>query len=207
MDKKLKGLSKYTFDMVDGRIVVKNHRGSILKGYMIPGYKKYYTLMDDNRKKRYYGEHILAFYYKNPHLPALCNKFMDKGVFLTIDGKIRTEVHRARQYNVFSGIDEALETVLLVKAYQQGDVSPILMWLAEVREKAVYTVTRFGKCSFSKARYCLDAADVRFWSQLETFNVQKIMPLFAMYCKCLRQEIMSARTVPVSFEKKYINER
>lgn len=190
---KLKGLSKYIFDMQDGRIVVKNINNRPLKGIMLRDCRKIYTLMCDNGKKRNYGENVLAFYYNNPHLPALCNNFNTTEVHLNKDGEIITDFHRARRYDVFGSIDEALETVLLIKQYQQGDVSAILTWLKEARENAMYTVTKFGHCSLSKAKSCLDGADNRFLSQLETFNVRRIMPLFAMYCKCLKQEIIQQK--------------
>lgn len=198
---KLKFLSKYIFDMQDGRVIVKNINKRPLNGKMLRDYRKVYTLVCDDGKKRDYGENVLAFYYNNPHMPALCNNFRDAGVHFTMDGEIKTEIHRARRYDVFSSIDEALETVLLIKAYQQGNVSPILTWLTQARENALYTVTKFGHCSVGKAKLCLDGADMRFWQQLETFNVHRIMPLFAMYCKCLKQEILSNKTALGGFVK------
>lgn len=188
---KLKGLSKYIFNMSDRRIIVKNLNKHPLKGKVLRDYRKIYTLVCDDGKKRDYGENVLVFYYNNPHLPALCNNFNATGVHFNKDGEIITDFHRARRYDVFGSIDEALETVLLIKSYQQGNVSPILTWLTEARNNAIYTVTKFGHCSMGKAKLCLDGADMRFWQQLETFNVRRIMPLFAMYCKCLKQEIIS----------------
>ena len=42
-----------------------------------------------------------------------------------------------------------------------------------------------------RAEECLEGGEERFLKQLENFNVRRIMPLFAMLCKCLKVEIMN----------------
>lgn len=198
----LKGLSRYTFDMNDGRIIVRNLDGRILHGTVWPDQRTVYTLLCDDKKKRRYKEGTLAFYFNNPQLPALCNNFNVTGVHLSQSGEVITDFHPARKYDVFGSIDDALETLLLVKSYKQGDKYPMFLWMKQARDNALYTVTKFRHYGFERAKACLDGADMRFLSQLETFNIRRIMPLFAMYCKCLKQELMCNALISFD-EKKY----
>lgn len=188
----LEGLGKYRFEITDNGLVVTHVRlGHKLKGQAAAHSQRVYMLTCDDGKLRRYGENVLIYYCKNPQLPALCNNFLGYGVRFSADGQPLTEPKNHRRYDVFESIDDALETVMLVRAYQHGDVGPMLVWMKDARPRAVDAVTKFGKCGRKRAEECLEGGEDRFLKQLETFNVRRIMPLFAMLCKCLKVEIMN----------------
>lgn len=188
----LKGLGKYRFEITDNGLVVTHVRlGHKLKGQAAAHSQRVYMLTCDDGKLRRYGENVLMYYCKNPQLPALCNNFLGYGVRFSADGQPLAEPKNHRRYDVFESIDDALETVMLVRAYQHGDVGPMLVWMKDARPRAVDAVTKFGKCGRKRAEECLEGGEDRFLKQLETFNVRRIMPLFAMLCKCLKVEIMN----------------
>lgn len=99
-----------------------------------------------------------------------------------------TDFKRKRCYDVFSDLDDAMNTLMLIKAWQRGDKAPVLLWLKDARINARYTLAKFGHRRVSE---CLDAAEERFKNQLDHYNVTRVMPLFAMFCKCLKVEILN----------------
>jgi len=91
---------------------------------------------------------------------------------------------------VFRDIDDALETVLRVKAYREGDVAPMIQWVESSRSAAISTVAKVCCAPYGRVTDLFDAATERFYRQLDKFNVRRIMPLFAMLCKCIKQEVL-----------------
>lgn len=191
-DVKLKGLSRYSFSFIDGRLFIKSQTRT-MKG-CIRGGRPSYNLTGDDGKVRIYNEKVLKFYIKNPDLPALCNNFVHKTrVYLSDDGDILPALKLKGRWDVFRGIDDALETVMILKAYNEGDSGPLQQWLIEARKNACYAITKFGKVGLKTAESCMDDAEELFMEQISNYNTKRIAPLFAMLCKCLRVQIEFVR--------------
>lgn len=188
---KLKGLSRYEFKVVNERLVIRNSKGMFLSGHSHTDGNLYYRLLADDGKYKSYTEKTLRFYIANPQFPAYINNLTKKtGIHLTDDGTLITDFKRKRRYNVFSDLNDAMNTLLLIKSWQNGDKTPVLLWLKDARINARYTLARFGH---RRVTACLDAAEERFKNQLNNYNVQRIMPLFAMFCKCIKVEMLNRK--------------
>ncbi|MBD5131927.1 MAG: hypothetical protein HDT28_04970 [Clostridiales bacterium] len=194
-------MSGYSFNVIDGRLFVKNEEKT-LKG-CIRGGRPSYNLKGDDGKVRIYNDKVLKFYIKNPDLPALCNNFVHKTrVYLSDDGDILPSLKLNGRWDVFKGIDDALETVLIMKAYNEGDKGPLLEWIKGARKNVCYAITKFGKCGLKLAESCMDEAENLFMEQISNYNVKRIAPLFATLCKCLRVQIefVKGRELPYKDE-------
>lgn len=188
----LKGLSKYTLSIIDNSLIVRGNNRT-LKGNIRSG-RAVYTLRCDDGKVRRYADNVLRFYLKNQELPVLCNNLVYKTrVYLSDDGDILPALKLKGRWDVFRGIDDALETVLILKAYEEGDRGPLLEWLIEARKNACYAITKFGKVGLKTAENCMDDAEELFMEQVRNYNVKRILPLFAMLCKCLRVQVDFAK--------------
>ena len=200
-DVKLKGLSGYSFSVIDGRLFVKKQKRT-LKGTLRSG-RCVYNLKGDDGKSRGYNDNVLKFYIKNPDLPALCNNFVHKTrVYLSDEGDILPSLKLNGRWDVFKGIDDALETVLIMKAYNEGDKGPLLEWIKSARKNACYAITKFGKYGLKLAENCIDDAENLFMETVSNYNVKRIAPLFATFCKCLRVQIefVKGRELPYKDE-------
>ena len=197
------GLSRYRFSIQNDRVVVRSLRRGVLCGE--PKVRRYLLTGDDGKYKNY-PEKVLRFYMKNPHLPALCNNvFKASGIRLNDDGDITNDFRQKQRRNEFKSIDDALETVFLIKSFNQGDEGPVREWMKEAGPDAAATLARNGHFAYSRLLDCIDEAEEMFMDQLKRFNVQRIMPLFAMYCKCLQTTAKkkSSRELRYNNEIKY----
>lgn len=207
MDVTLKGLSQYRLSIVDGRVVVNNGKRTT-KGTLGSGGRYIYKLKGDDGKIRLYAENVLRFYMKNTDLPALCNNFVRKTrVYLSDDGDILPALKLKGRWDVFRGIDDALETVLVLKSYNEGDKGPLLEWMMEARKNACHAITKFGKVGFKLAESCMDEAEELFMEQIRNYNVKRILPLFSMLCKCLRVQIEFVRNKELPYNDEIYIER
>lgn len=181
-------MSQYRLSIIENRLIVQRGKrtlnGNIRSGRVV------YNLKGDDGKVRVYCDNVLRFYLKNQELPALCNNFVRKTrVYLSDDGDILSALKLKGRWDVFRGIDDALETVMILKAYDEGDSGPLQQWLIEARKNACYAITKFGKAGLKTAESCMDDAEELFMQQVRNYNVKRILPLFAMLCKCLRVQI------------------
>lgn len=202
----LKGLSQYRFSVIENRLIVQS-RTRTMKGTLRSG-RIFYFLKCDDGKKRMYGDNVLRFYLKHKELPALCNNLVYKTrVYLSDDGDILPALKLKGRWDVFRGIDDALETVLILKAYEEGDRGPLLEWLIEARKNACYAITKFGKVGLKTAENCMDDAEELFMEQVRNYNVKRILPLFAMLCKCLRVQVDFAKGKNLPYKDEIHTER
>lgn len=190
----LKGLSRYRFKVGSSGLVVESKSNGVLKGSERRGWRlKTFHLRGDDGRYRNYRTETLMFYVNNPELPALCTDLCHRGgVHLSADGKLISDFHPSRRFDVFRDINDALETVLLIKAYQEGDMVPVMMWVNRSRAAAVRVITKYRREGYEIVENCLAGGEARFYSQLRDMNVKRIMPLFAMLCKCIKQEILDS---------------
>lgn len=205
-DVTLNGLSKYSISIIDNRLIVRRNERT-LNGTIRSG-RIAYSLVGDDGKARWYNENVLRFYIKNPDLPALCNNFVHKTrVYLSDDGDILPALHLKGRWDTFRGIDDALETLFVLKAYNEGDKGPLLEWLKEARKNACYAITKFGKVGLKYAENCMDDAEELFMKQIQNYNVKRIAPLFATLCKCLRVQVEFVKGKELPYKDKFYIER
>lgn len=194
----LKGLSKYDVELVDGKVKVTNRYGRTVSPYASPAqYKPSYKLLTDCGNKKYISIGQLRFMLKHPEVSAdaiSCQgigiKFDDDGNVVNLNGGTRK-----RSYATFTGIEDALNTVLLLMSVKDGDDRPLLHFVEDSRWNAINTVARLLKCSISKvSRHFEKAAEV-FMKQVQDFNVREIKPLFSWLCKVLKYVVLAEEKV------------
>ena len=190
----LKGLSKYNVELVDGEVNVTNRYGRTVSSYTsLSQYKPKYKLLTDCGNRKYISIGQLRFMMKHPEVSAdaiSCRgigiKFDDDGNVVNLNGG-----NRKRSYATFTGIEDALNTVLFLMSVKNGDERPLLNFVADSRWNAIVTVARLLKCSISKVSRHFEKAVDEFMKQVKDFNVREIKPLFSWLCKVLKCVVLT----------------
>ncbi len=92
-----------------------------------------------------------------------------------------------KDFSVFRDIDDVLETVLIMKAAADGDVTFIYPLIESLKKNAVNTVRFFGgpRPSVKVLRESLEDAGELFMKTIKECNFRMILPLYARFCSCL----------------------
>lgn len=191
----LKGLSRYDIYTSAGSLVVKKRSTrKELRGSICQNGEKVYALKGDDGKVRRYRFRVLLFYLRNRKIPALVSGLYRYGISLHPDGSVNSDVRRATSCNTFTSIQEAMETLMVVKSWQDGEKASVLLWMRDARKNALNLCGRYGWCGRRRAEQCIPMAEEMFMNQLDNFRVRRVMPLFGMYCKCLKITIKDRKT-------------
>lgn len=78
-----------------------------------------------------------------------------------------------------------------------GDNVPLLKFVDEAKYNAINTVAGLLKCSISTVAIHYETAVDRFIKETKEFNVERIMPLFAWFCKVLRCVVKEQRSLKI----------
>ena len=185
------GLSKYSITVHNGIVQVRNKRtGHLLKltGHMS---NPHYTLLVDSDEPmlKCFSPGFLKFLMKNKEINAKVISPINDRIRFTNNGEI-IDLHdskgRKRPYNSFSDVDDALSTVLVMKAVSSGDMNFVYRFIMENRAKAVEKIAKLEYTSVERVRLHLAEGEEQFIAQLRTANCQRILPLFSWLCKCIR---------------------
>ena len=185
------GLSKYSITDHNGIVQVRNKKtGHLLKltGHMS---NPHYTLMVDSDEPmlKCFSPGFLRFLMKNKKIDAKVISPINDRIRFTNDGQIidlYDKKGKKRPYNSFSDIDDALSTVLVMKAVSIGDMNFVYKFIMENRTKAVEKIAKLEYTSVDKVKLHLAEGEEQFISQLRSANCQRILPLFYWLCKCIR---------------------
>lgn len=199
----LKGLSKYDIQFTDdNRVRVYS---LFYRRYISPrcrnGLEKY-QLQTDFGKSRHISVGQLRFMKNHPDVSADAISCRTVGIKFREDGSV-VDLYRGgvrkRKCTLFTGIDDALNTVLFLMQAADGDDTPILKFAEQARYNAITTVANMLKCSDSTVAIHFDTAVCRFVEQTKDFNVERIMPLFAWLCKVLKCVVKEQRNLKIIF--------
>jgi len=134
----------------------------------------------------------LRFMMKHPDVSADAISCRGAGIKFNDDGSVSNLYgnDRGRSYATFSGIDDALNTVLFLVAVADGDKKPLLRYSESARSNAITTVAKLLGCSYAHVSPYFEEAVDRFIKRVENFNVKNIKPLFAWLCKELKYVVL-----------------
>ncbi|MDE6444763.1 MAG: hypothetical protein K2K64_10150 [Muribaculaceae bacterium] len=194
------GLSKYTVTDHNGVVQVRNKRtGHLLKltGHMS---NPHYTLMVDSDEPmlKCFSQGFLKFLMKHPKIDAKVISPVNDRIRFTSDGEIIDlfdKKDRKKPYNSFSDIDDALSTILVMKAVSTGDMNFVCRFIMENRAKAVEKIAKLEYTSVDKVDLHLAEGEELFISQLRTASCQRILPLFSWLCKCIRTAYLEHKRI------------
>jgi len=201
----LKGLSKYDVRFTDdGEVRVYSLH---FRRYIPPirrDKQEKWQLQDDCGHSRHVTEGQLRFMRKHPDVPAWAISCRATGIKFRRDGTVANLYggERGRSYARFTSAQDALSTVLFLMQAADGDKVPLLRFVEEARENAVVTVSRLLGCGQGTVARHFEAAADRFVRETRTFNVERIMPLFAWLCKCLKYVVVENRNVKITYSGK-----
>lgn len=189
----IKGLPNYDFVDEDGIVKVFNKRRmrwvSPQKS-LSPGY----VLRNSNKYKHFsYG--FLRFLMQHPEIDAWQVSPLESRIKFADDGTV-IELYggkRKGRYNCFKDVDDALATVIAMKAAASGDWALIHRFIAESRENAIWTVAGLLKTTAAKVRESLEEGEERFIGQITTAHCEKIVPLYSWFCQCIKTEVLKKR--------------
>lgn len=187
-DVTLKNLSRYGFSWDGERLAVRVRRtGRIINGYKARYGQTYYLIRDDTTKRYAVSRKQILFLLRHPEIDYRIIDFRSLG--LTTDGTVtfpNEQTEKRRSYSTFRSIDDAIETCIIIKEYQQGNEGPLRLWIHEARKNAVDTVHQRMKCGYTATAESWDDAVETFIGELRNMNVRRIQPLFSWLCKCLQ---------------------
>lgn len=192
-DVTLKNLSRYSFSWDGERLEVRaRRRGKVMNGETRT-YGLRYKLSTDSgtRKTRSLSERQILFLLRFSELD--CEKIDFRSFGLTSDGTVTLPGKQAKKrkaYSTFKSIDDAIETCLIIKAFQQGNEGPLYLWIHDAKRNATNVAHRLEHCGYTAALEAWDDAVETFTGELRNMNVRRIQPLFSWLCKCLRHEII-----------------
>lgn len=188
----IKGLSRYDICEHQGKIQIRNKkRGSLVKLTNSDHTSPRYTMRVDSETPVYksFSPGFIRFLIKNPEIDAQAISPAEDNVRFTEDGRV-IDLHgssgRKKPYNSFQDVDEALTTVIIMKAASKGDLEFVYKFIMENREKAIKKVSHLEDVPIDIIRLHSAAGEEHFIYQLRTASCQKIIPLFAWLCKCIR---------------------
>ncbi|MCM1555872.1 MAG: hypothetical protein NC048_10335 [Bacteroides sp.] len=204
---KIKDLPNYEIDIKDGRLTVYSlsHRKTMkLRSYRnrTPGYAL-------QAKK---GEQMRTVWVSACTLRILMNR-PDLSIWdLYGTGESRAAIlEKRKRYggdndlprfrgDTFRNIDDAMETLQLLKRAQEGEITPLVCFLHGARTGAVNTVSGFTGIPPARVDLYFEEAEQKFLEQVKTLRVQRIMPLYPWLCKCLKAVCKEKRaTVPMDY--------
>lgn len=196
----IKGLSRYYFIETGNELVVISRKtGSKLK----KRHDGYYTLKVDSEKRWYkhYSEGFLKFLLKNPEIDALQINPKDLKITFNSDGTVRSykgKGEKKKPYHIFKDVDDAISTVLIMKAAQKGDLCLLYEFINENKVYAAYTTAKILKIDPKRIiRFSNESVDL-FIEQVKTAHCGKIIPLYAWLCKCFKIEFLkSSKTLRI----------
>lgn len=197
-DVTLKNLSRYSFSWDGERLRVRaRRRGKVINGEKRTYGLRYKLLTDSGtRKTRCLSEKQILFLLRFSELD--CEKIDFRSFGLTPDGTVTLpckQAKRKRSYSTFKSIDDAIETCLIIKAFQQGNEGPLRLWIHDAQRNATNVVHRQVYCGYTAALEAWDDAVETFIGELRDMNVRLLRPLFSWLCKCLRYEVLKRGTL------------
>lgn len=187
----IKGISRYDVTENKGKINVRNLKtGRVLKIRDTSTSPNYYVRIDsDTPEYKCFSPGFLRFLIKNPELDARTISPVNDQVRFTEDGSV-IDLHesagRKKPYNSFKDVDDALTTVIIMKAASSGDLNFVYNFIIKYRNDAIMKVAHLEDASLEKVRLHSADGEELFIRQLRTANCQRIIPLFAWLCKCIR---------------------
>lgn len=189
----IKGLPNYDFVDEDGIIKCFNKRRmrwvSPQKS-LSPGYTLRY-----NKKNKHFSYGFLRFLMLHPEIDAWQISPLESRIKFAEDGAV-IELYggsRKSRYNCFKDVDDALATVIAMKAAASGDMAFIHRFIAESRENAIWTVAGLLKTTAAKVRESLEDGEERFIEQIKTARCERIIPLYAWFCRCIKSAMLKKR--------------
>ncbi len=190
---KIKGLDKYDIVWENGRVKVwslyRRRWLSPLNG-TAPGF---HLMMD--KKPRHLSPGFLRFLMLHPEIDPRDIDPVRERVKFAPDGTVLdlwSEPRKGR-YSLFAGVDDALATVILMKAVSRGDRAYLYRWIDQARENAAWTVARLLKTTARKVSEHLEEGEKLFISQVCTARCETVIPLYAWFCRCIKSVMLSRR--------------
>lgn len=207
---KLSGLSKYDVTFAEEKVKVKNLKtGRFLSPFTsLSNNKPRWHLMTDSGNKKTVTIGQLRFMMKHPGVSADAISARNAGIQFNDDGSVSNLYgnDRNRSYATFTGIDDALNTVLFLVMVADGDKKPLLKYIDSARYNAITTVAKLLKRPYSRVCAHFNEASERFIIRVENFNVNEIKPLFAWLCKELKYVVLehdNLHTITTKYISKY----
>lgn len=197
---KLKGLSKYDVRFTeDDRVRVYSLR---CNKYMSPNHRDAmdkWQLKTDDGKFRHVTEGQLRFMRSHPEVSAEGISLRATGIKFRKDGTVDNLYggERGRSYARFTSPQDALNTVLFLISAHEGDRVPLLRFVERSRWNAITTVASLLKCAYSTVAPYYESGAARFLRETEDFNVERVQPLFAWLCKCLKWVVKEQRSLKI----------
>lgn len=187
----LNGLSRYDISEHKGKLQVRNLKTGRLLKFRVTTTSPNYCMRVDSDTPVYkcFSTGFLRFLINNPEIDAQTISPVNDQVRFTDDGRV-IDLHecsgRKKPYNSFKDIDDALTTVIIMKAASTGDLNFVYNFIMENRDNAIVKVAHLEDTSIDLVRLHSDEGEELFIRQLRTANCQRIIPLFAWLCKCIR---------------------
>lgn len=198
MDMKiLKGFSKYeiTDDGEKIRIWSLYHK-NWLRGDSSG--KGLFWLIDDDRVNRHVSYGFLRFLMRHPEIDARDISPLRQRIKFSENGDVLDlypDTPRARRCDVFNDIDDALVTVLAMKAAAKGDMKFLYRFISKHRERATLTVASLLKTTAHVVEGSVAEGEELFISQVTTARCRSIIPLYAWLCRCIKSAVLLKRNM------------
>lgn len=187
---KLQDLSKYTFEYSDdGNLSIVNSIGNAVNGSNGKTHSVQYALITDSGEPRSLSKGMIVFLIKNPEFSIMDIHPLEQRIRFTDDGEVIDLYDwsgRKLRFNKFRNFDDVMMTVMCMKSVLNGNVTPIHKFIIDSRENAIGTVARLLGKGYSTIEPFACEGEEQFIEELHHANVQRIYPLFAWLCKCIK---------------------
>ncbi len=162
-----------------------------------------FSLRCENKTK-HFSPGFLRFLMLHPELDARTIHPAEQRIKFAPDGTVKDLYEpgekRAVKSSRFVDIDDALATVLVMKAVSGGDLKFVHTFITHNRQRAVWAVARILKASPNKVRESLDEGEELFITQLSNAHCEKIVPLFSWLCRSIKSVMLGKRNL-ISIER------
>lgn len=198
---RIKGLSKYEFEDDGLTLKITSHR-KFGRTVILTGDKRRCKLTLDDGEYKYFSIGFLRFLIMNPDLDSRDINPVEQRVKFSDNGQVMDLYSnpKGKRYSVFQSPYDALATVTILIAASKGDLSFVYSFISENREKAVSRVSKLLNKSRSFIQESLLEGEAIFINQIKEANVEKIVPLFAWFCRALKTAVIRSyrkSTVPI----------
>lgn len=196
----LKGLEQYDINDENGEIRVYGQRfRKVIPRNRVTGRWCLWT----HAKPKQFTEGQLRFLMRHPEIDARDVRPREMHIRFLPDGTVISSCSEKRKsrYSLFRGIGDVMRTCGILLEVQSGNYTRLLEFIKDARPHVIHTVAKLAATTYNKVSNAIDEGEEMFIKQVEQARMERLMPLFAWYCRCVKVVVL-LNSNKISIEEK-----